>query len=116
MDALFLAAALLLVLMGVLAKVLGVFGRRRASPRKPIEDISQPLSTTSLEGYTEPPLSEREVTLKFCPDCGELVLLASHACNYCGSRFPFAPKPVETPDKNPLMLPSKRRERKKPSL
>lgn len=98
--ALFLAGTLLLVLTGVLAIVVIRSVTRRPS-RQRIEDDTVERSTTSLNPYAEPPLSARKVSLKICPDCRELVLLAAHSCKYCGTAFPFETKPAADRTKTP---------------
>ena len=84
-SVLFVFFALTLV---VIALGLASFRRR---PRPPAPPVAPPARPALLD----PPPAEREIGLKVCPECRELVLLASGTCKYCGSTqstAPFAPR------------------------
>jgi predicted RNA-binding Zn-ribbon protein involved in translation (DUF1610 family) len=65
-------------------------------------------STTGPASTLQGTLQDRRITLKACPDCGELVFIAAQTCRYCGYAFKVAERvmPNKTPHStNPAMTP-----------
>ncbi len=79
----FFALTLVVIALGIAS-----FRRRPRPPASPVDPCFRPAPLA-------PPTPEREISLKVCPECRELVLLASATCKYCGttqSTAPFAPR------------------------
>lgn len=74
-----------LVLSGLLVFAL-VLERRRRIPRHRDQPADDETPKNRVWGFPldEVALKDRKRTLKVCPDCRELVSLASTECKYCG--------------------------------
>ena len=98
----------------VLGVILGRIARRARRPLlgRPVGEEQGDRSQLYLGGPDgDLPLSQRNVTLRVCRECRELVLLDATSCKYCGAA---QPRVESVPKELPLRIPSRKDNVSKP--
>ena len=108
----FVPVVALLVLLWV-----AILSRKGWRGKTGFADKEEDGKRTWLGGSEEGSFRDRRVTLKFCPDCRELVFLDARVCRYCGCAQSVADTTGETAASEQRLAISKepKQETKQPS-
>ncbi len=102
----------------VLGVILGRIARRPRRPLlgRPVGEEQGDRSQLYLGGPDgDLPLSQRNVTLRVCRECRELVVLDAAHCKYCGAAQPAVPVSSSSVEEAPLRIPSRKDRSSKPN-